>query len=338
MGDRDGTARIASPYGEREVHPDTAGAIDYVEKGYDADLGLVRMGVRDYDPKIGRFLTPDPLYLETLDKCVQSPVQCNLYGYAAGNPLLYEDSTGLESKYRETFNTFAAPLFWAGMVYGLVQGYAPGGAFLPPPGQDARFELGRAVGLGTAATAQVVTAGVAGFGAAATLGGGPTAVGAPALVAEAAQQLSMATVNVVAAVAAWQNAAQMAAASDGGSSGNSRNDVGRAREERVAELTGGRVARMPGSTTKDLLVRGGGKGVRVDVVGPNGELIVVGGPSKAANLGGLGDNLTRLKTVAEANEVRALAYFEEGTPSTAVDLAKKILGDENVKLFTMGTQ
>jgi len=112
---------------------------------------------------------------------------------AAGNPLAYEDSTGLESKYRENFNTFAAPLFWA------------------PPGQDARFELGRSVGLGTAATAQVVTAAVAGFGAAATLGGGPTAVGAPALAAEAAQQLSMAGVNVVAAVAAWQNAAQMAA-------------------------------------------------------------------------------------------------------------------------------
>ena len=138
MGDRDGTPRIASPYGERDVHPDAAGAIDYVEKGYDADLGLVRMGVRDYDPKIGRFLTPDPLYLETLDKCVQSPVQCNLYGYAAGNPLLYVDSTGLESKYREAWETFSDPYFWAGMGYGMLQGYTPGGALLPPPGPATR--------------------------------------------------------------------------------------------------------------------------------------------------------------------------------------------------------
>lgn len=37
MGDRDGTPRIASPYGERDVHPDAAAAIDYVEEGYDVN-------------------------------------------------------------------------------------------------------------------------------------------------------------------------------------------------------------------------------------------------------------------------------------------------------------
>jgi filamentous hemagglutinin len=90
---------------------------------------------------------------------------------------------------------------------------------------------------------------------------------------------------------------------------------------------------MPGSATKDLLVRGGGTGVRVDVVGPKGELIAVGGPSKAGNLGGVGSNLTRLATVAKAKGVRALAYFEEGTPPEVIALAQKLLGRENVHIF-----
>jgi filamentous hemagglutinin len=71
----------------------------------------------------------------------------------------------------------------------------------------------------------------------------------------------------------------------------------------------------------------------VDVVGPGGELIAAGGPGKATNLGGLGENLARLKTVANARGVRALAYFEEGTPGGVLGLARKLLGSENVHLF-----
>lgn len=50
LGDTDGTARIPSPFGERAAQPDVAAAVDYTAKGWDADLGVVRMGVRDYDP------------------------------------------------------------------------------------------------------------------------------------------------------------------------------------------------------------------------------------------------------------------------------------------------
>jgi hypothetical protein len=53
------------------------------------------MGVRDYDPKLGQFLTPDPLYFADLDKCRASPLQCSLYGYAAGNPVSFIDPSGL---------------------------------------------------------------------------------------------------------------------------------------------------------------------------------------------------------------------------------------------------
>jgi len=85
---------LPSPFGQRTSHPSTAPAIDYVEKGYDADLGLVRVGVRDYDPEINRFTTPDPLVLESPEKCQESPADCNLYGYARNSPATLVDRDG----------------------------------------------------------------------------------------------------------------------------------------------------------------------------------------------------------------------------------------------------
>ncbi|MCE9667695.1 hypothetical protein LY474_07695 [Myxococcus stipitatus] len=98
LADADGTARLPSPFGDRATHPTGAAALDYVEKAYDADLGFVRMGVRDYDTRINRFTTPDPLFLEDLEKCRESPVECNLYGYVSNRPLDLVDPTGTEEK------------------------------------------------------------------------------------------------------------------------------------------------------------------------------------------------------------------------------------------------
>jgi RHS repeat-associated protein len=97
QADRDGTLRPAAPYGERDVHPDVARVEDYASRGYDDDLGATRMGVRDYDPAAALFLQPDPLFLEHPDKCIDSPVECTLYGYATNRPLDYEDPTGTEA-------------------------------------------------------------------------------------------------------------------------------------------------------------------------------------------------------------------------------------------------
>jgi RHS repeat-associated protein len=91
-----GTTNMPSPYGIRAQHPELAAALDYVEKGYDADLGFVRMGVRDYAPFISQFATPDPLFLADIGKGAESPVEVNLFSYARSNPIGFVDPTGLQ--------------------------------------------------------------------------------------------------------------------------------------------------------------------------------------------------------------------------------------------------
>lgn len=92
----DGTTNVASPYGVRARHLDISEIVDYARLGWDPDLDLVRMGVRDYDAKLSQFIAPDPLYLENVDKCQSSPLQCSLYGYAGGNPVSFVDPSGME--------------------------------------------------------------------------------------------------------------------------------------------------------------------------------------------------------------------------------------------------
>jgi RHS repeat-associated protein len=53
---------------------------------YDAETGLHYNGFRYYHPKIGRYLTPDPIGLEG---------GINLWAYVAGNPVGQSDPTGL---------------------------------------------------------------------------------------------------------------------------------------------------------------------------------------------------------------------------------------------------
>ena len=95
--DASGNLALASPYGVRAVHLGLAEVIDFTRLGWDADLDSVRMGVRDYDAKLGQFWTPDPLYLEHLDACQTSPLQCSLYGYAGANPISFVDPTGTDA-------------------------------------------------------------------------------------------------------------------------------------------------------------------------------------------------------------------------------------------------
>ncbi len=97
IAEDDGTRSPVTPFGVRLQRPELAAALDYVEKAYDPDLRSIRMGARDYDPLLSQFQTPDPLYLEQLDKCAESPIECNLYGYSLNNPLLFIDPSGLNA-------------------------------------------------------------------------------------------------------------------------------------------------------------------------------------------------------------------------------------------------
>ncbi|WP_240159191.1 MULTISPECIES: hemagglutinin repeat-containing protein [unclassified Burkholderia] len=111
------------------------------------------------------------------------------------------------------------------------------------------------------------------------------------------------------------------------SSGDLARLTGQQREEAVAKIvngiTSGEKVAVPGIGSTDI-----------DVVAPNGDLIAVGGPAKANNLGKLGQELRIYQAIAGQRGVVAKVYFAEGTPQSAVDLATKILGEANVKIFS----
>lgn len=105
---------------------------------------------------------------------------------------------------------------------------------------------------------------------------------------------------------------------------------GAARASRVAALVGGQV--VEGTPEADITVDNIGSS-DFDVKGSAGEMIAVGGPAKAKDLADLGHRLGILRRVAAARGVRAMAYFEDGTPQAVLDVAKKQLGDNNVVVF-----
>ncbi|MCX4912058.1 ricin-type beta-trefoil lectin domain protein [Streptomyces sp. NBC_00687] len=87
------TRRSYDPYGNpRGTKPTTWVAADenhgYLGQPTDATTGLNLLGARNYDPTLGRFLTPDPLF-EAGD-----PNQMGGYTYAGDNPASGSDPTG----------------------------------------------------------------------------------------------------------------------------------------------------------------------------------------------------------------------------------------------------
>ncbi|MGH9896509.1 MAG: RHS repeat domain-containing protein, partial [bacterium] len=65
--------------------------LGFTEHEEDFDLGLINMVGRVYDPKVGRFLTPDPI---TADPSGQG---LNSYSYVRNNPLTFVDPVGLQA-------------------------------------------------------------------------------------------------------------------------------------------------------------------------------------------------------------------------------------------------
>jgi len=113
-------------------------------------------------------------------------------------------------------------------------------------------------------------------------------------------------------------------------------------EREVARITGGRLARDPSRPNVDAVVRftrenGQGGAARIDVVGPKGELIVAGGPAKAADMGALSARLNDLRLAAESRGVTPIAYFTNDSGAKIVAKASEILGKENVRTFDRPT-
>lgn len=87
------------PYGvqvdENEGADDVVADYTYTGKEYDKDTGLVYFGGRYYSPEMGRWISPDPLYVESPQTAVSNPLSSNLYGYVRNNPLSMIDTFGL---------------------------------------------------------------------------------------------------------------------------------------------------------------------------------------------------------------------------------------------------
>lgn len=68
----------------------------FTGKYLDDDTGLYYYGARYYDPALGRFISPDPLYVGDPERCTSNPTSCNLFAYANNNPMAFVDPTGLK--------------------------------------------------------------------------------------------------------------------------------------------------------------------------------------------------------------------------------------------------
>jgi RHS repeat-associated protein len=62
---------------------------------FDAESGLLAMGIRYYHPSLGRFLSADPALVGVLPPMTAvSPARLNAYSYGMNNPLRFSDAKG----------------------------------------------------------------------------------------------------------------------------------------------------------------------------------------------------------------------------------------------------
>jgi len=83
-----GEAEILNPQNEKMESSLVGNYWQYASKRWEDETGLVAFGLRYYDPKIGRWISPDPAGFE------DGP---NLYAYSHNNPFKYYDQFGLFS-------------------------------------------------------------------------------------------------------------------------------------------------------------------------------------------------------------------------------------------------
>ncbi|WP_406362754.1 RHS repeat-associated core domain-containing protein [Streptomyces sp. NBC_01579] len=85
------TRRRYTPFGDqRSGNLPTGTDHGFLGKTEDSSTGLSLLGARAYDPKLGRFLSPDPLNFP------YSPQLLSAYSYSGNDPVNYSDPTGLK--------------------------------------------------------------------------------------------------------------------------------------------------------------------------------------------------------------------------------------------------
>ena len=95
------SVNITTPFGERVSRSEVNKVLDFTLKGYDIEIGAVRMGRRFYDEKAKRFLSPDNYFIENQNEVLRSNVEGNLVSYVSNNPIVFYDPSG---SYEEVSN------------------------------------------------------------------------------------------------------------------------------------------------------------------------------------------------------------------------------------------
>lgn len=89
--------QVTYPYGLTGTVSQTGYAgsdFNYTTKERDEETGLIYFGSRYYSPEMGRWITPDSLFLEKPSYILKRPLEGNLYSYVKGNPVRYVDADG----------------------------------------------------------------------------------------------------------------------------------------------------------------------------------------------------------------------------------------------------
>jgi len=115
------------PFGEEQT---TTGTIEnnekFIGKEKDKETGLYYFGARYMDPKIGRFVSPDPVgpvdpwNSKTNHEMLVNPQNLNLYAYGLNNPYRYKDPNG---KWPEQVHNTIIDRAFKGGNYNLDQKY-----------------------------------------------------------------------------------------------------------------------------------------------------------------------------------------------------------------------
>ncbi len=96
------------PFGHLQTEADAGGSRHYAGAVFDPETGLYYMNHRYYSPALGRFVSPDPLYLAKPERQLDVPEGHNLYVYANSSPVDYVDPTG--QGFWETFGKVLAAI------------------------------------------------------------------------------------------------------------------------------------------------------------------------------------------------------------------------------------